>query len=526
MENCRTRSKNAVYAYLLGCLLMLFLPCVHAQEFYKNGPNSNEYEGIPKGKLTKHEWKSNIYTNTIRDYYLYVPSQYDPSTPSALMIFQDGHAYSDVQGQFKVPIVFDNLIAQGKMPVTIGLFINPGHAMDSAQVDSPWKASNRSLEYDTVSDTYGKFLLQEMLPEIEKDYNISKNPKHRAIAGISSGGIGAFSAAWFYPDEFYRVMSHIGSFTDIRQGHEYPSMLRKQDPKNIKVYLQDGSNDLNNKYGDWWLANLQMESALKYKGYDYKFDKGTGGHNGLHAAAVLPESLAWLWKDAVPTRIEAGVYQFPSKVSDSIMTSGETMHFSQMEFKTVQLLEGTVRKLYSEDREQILIIKEGEVHIEVNGKDHIIGKNSVVVLMPSDKGIIKSFTPKSTYYTMVYSAKSKLDLKRARKSGGSAVINFKELDFKEHDKGGVRNYFHRSTAMCPYYEMHVTTLNPSIKSHEPHTHSATEIVLVINGSTEMEIGNKIYKAEKGDFYFLPSNVPHAIKNIGSDQCEYFAFQWN
>ncbi|WP_157943861.1 MULTISPECIES: alpha/beta hydrolase-fold protein [Arenibacter] len=526
MEIYRAEVITSFSSYVLVCLLMWCSPLIYAQESYKKGPDSEIYEGIPKGKLSKHQWKSNIYSNTIRDYYLYVPSQYDAANPSALMIFQDGHAYVDPQGQFRVPIVFDNLIAQGKMPVTIGLFMNPGHSVDSTQIDSPWKASNRSLEYDTVSNTYGKFLLQEMLPEIEKDYNISKDPKLRGIAGMSSGGICAFSAAWFYPNEFHRVMSHIGSFTDIRQGHDYPSMIRKQDLKNIKVFLQDGSNDLNNRFGDWWLGNLQMESALKYKGYDFKFEKGTGGHNGEHGGAILPESLTWLWSDAVPKRIEAGVYQFPIKLSDSIMASGETMHFSEMEFKTVQLLDRAARKLYNEHKEQIFIIKDGEVQIKVNNKDKIIGKNSVMVLMPGDKGFIKSISPSSTYYTMIYKSKSKLDFKRAKKSGGSTIIDFKDLEFKEHDKGGVRNYFHRSTSMCPYYEMHVTTLNPEIKSHEPHTHYATEIVLVINGHTEMEIGNQVIWAQKGDFYFLPSNVPHAIRNIGSDQCEYFAFQWN
>tara|TARA_R110002049_G_scaffold2229_3_gene16269 strand:+ start:22826 stop:24406 length:1581 start_codon:yes stop_codon:yes gene_type:complete len=513
--------------YVLGCLMMLCSSMIYAQESYHKGPNSDSYKGIPKGKLSKHQWKSTIYPNTIRDYYLYVPSQYNPADPTALMIFQDGHAYADTVGELKVPIVFDNLIAQGKMPITIGLFIDPGHAVDSAQVDSPWKASNRRLEYDSVSETYGKFLLHEMIPEIAKAYNISEDPKLRAIGGMSSGGICAFSAAWFYPEKFHRVMSHIGSFTDIRQGHNYPSMIRKQDRKDIKVFLQDGNKDLNNEFGDWWLANLQMESALKYKGYDFKFEKGTGGHNGKHGAAILPESLAWLWSDVVPNRVEAGVYQFPQKGADSVMVSGETMHFSDMEFKTVELLNNSApRNVYNKDREQILIIKEGEVDVKINNKKQTIGKSSVVVLMPGDIGTIKSKSPSSTYYTMTYKSKSKVDFKRAKKSGGSTVINVKDLEFKEHDKGGIRNYFHRSTAMCPYYEMHVTTLNPNIKSHEPHTHDATEIVLVINGQTEMEIGNQVFRAEIGDFYFLPSNVPHAIKNIGTDQSEYFAFQWN
>ena len=498
-----------------------------SQESYTTGPNSDSYEGIPQGKVSKHQWKSKIYPNTIRDYYLYVPSQYNPAEASALMVFQDGHAYVDVQGQFKVPTVFDNLIAQGEMPVTIGLFINPGHDLDAAKVDNPWKSSNRSLEYDTVSDTYGKFLLEEMIPEIKKSYNISEDPELRAIAGMSSGGICAFSAAWFYPEAFHKVLSHIGSFTDIRGGHNYPSMIRKQDHKDIKVFLQDGSDDLNNQYGDWWLANLQMESALKYKGYDFKFEKGSGGHSGIHGGAILPESLSWLWSDVVPNRIESNVYRFPRTLADSVMIQGETMHFDKMEFKTVQLSNSSDgRNLFNSNQEQILIIKEGEVQVKVNTRTETLGKNSVIVIMPGDKAFVKSLSPSSTYYTMIYKSKGNMDVRRARKSGGSTLINFEDLDFKEHDKGGIRNFFHRSTAMCPYYEMHLTTLKSGIKSHEPHTHYATEVVLVISGQTEMEIGNGVFRAQEGDLYFLPSNVPHAIKNIGSGPCEYFAFQWN
>ncbi|MDL5512713.1 cupin domain-containing protein [Arenibacter sp. M-2] len=518
---------HSLLFYLLCPFVLLFSPLVHSQENYEIGPNSKSYEGIPKGKVSKYNWKSKIYPNTSRDFYLYIPSQYNNDVPTALMIFQDGHAYVDTLGQFKVPVVFDNLIAQGKMPVTIGLFVNPGHALDAPEVESPWRSSNRSLEYDTVSDTYGKFLIEEMIPEIEKKYNISKNPESRAIAGMSSGGICAFSAAWFYPEAFHKVMSHIGSFTDIRGGHNYPSMIRTQKAKNIKVFLQDGSQDLNNQYGDWWLANLQMESALAYKGYNFKFERGTGGHNGQHGGAILPESLAWLWSDVVPKRIREGVYQSTDSATDYSMVKGETVHFSEMEFKMVQLLDKLdIQKVYHRDREQILIVKEGQIQVKVKGKNKMVGKNSVIVIMPGDKGAVKSITPKSTYYTMIYKSKSELDLKRGKKDGGSQIVDFAALEFKAHDKGGVRNYFHRSTAMCPYYEMHVTTLNPDIKSHEPHTHYAAEVVLVISGQTEMEIGNEVYRANKGDLYFLPSNVPHAIKNVGSEPCEYFAFQWN
>jgi len=499
---------------------------VFSQEEYIHGPASEAYEKIPKGKVSKYSFASNIFPNTQRDYYVYVPEQYKPSQPAALMIFQDGHTYIKDDGNFKVPTVFDNLIAQEKMPVTIGLFIDPGHHIDSLEIESPWKASNRSFEYDEVSDAYGRFLIEEMIPELKKRYSISDDPKMLAIGGISSGGICAFTAAWFFPQHFNKVMSHIGSFTDIRGGHNYPSMIRKTTKKDIKVFLQDGVNDLDNEHGNWWLGNLQMEVALEYKGYEFKFVKGKGAHDGGHGGAILPESLVWLWKDVVPDRVEAGVYPFPESNSDSVLIKGETVHFKTTEFKLMNLTEssGTI-PIQNSEEEQIFIVKEGEVQVSVNKKTQTVGANSVVVLLPGDTGSMECLSPEASYYTMAYVAKQKVDLKRGKKGGGSSIIDFESLAFKEHGKGGVRNYFNRSTAMCPYYEMHVTNLNAGIKSHEPHTHYATEIILIIDGTTEMEMGNQKFKGKSGDVYFIPSNIPHAIKNIGKKQAQYFAYQW-
>ena len=263
---------------------------------YSLGEDSKRHDGVPRGVVTKYVWKSTVLEGTIREYYLYVPAQYNPDEPSALMVYQDGSAYVREDGDFRVPIVFDNLINKKEMPVTIGLFINPGHT-GSELPENPFRVSNRSLEYDSLNDTYVKFLIEELIPEISKSYNLTSDPKMRAICGLSSGGICAFNAAWERPDYFSKVMSHFGSFTDIRGGHNYPSLIRKTDKKDIKVYLQDGSNDLDNEFGNWWLANQQMAAALKYKGYDYMFVKGTGGHNGKHAGSVLPEALKWLWTE-------------------------------------------------------------------------------------------------------------------------------------------------------------------------------------------------------------------------------------
>lgn len=263
------------------------------------GIDSKRQSDVPRGVVTKHEWKSDIFAETTRDYWVYVPAQYDPQTPAGIMVFHDGHAYVDEEGWFRVPIVFDNLIHKKKLPVVIGLFINPGHTGATPPVNA-FKSNNRSYEYDSLSDQYAEFLIQEMIPAVGKDYHLADDPKMRALCGLSSGGICSFTAAWQRPDYFHKVLSHVGSFTDIRGGHVYPTLIRKSAKRDIRVFLQDGSNDLDVQAGNWWLSNLQMESALKFRGYDYKFVGGTGGHNGEDGGAILPESLEWLWRGETP----------------------------------------------------------------------------------------------------------------------------------------------------------------------------------------------------------------------------------
>ncbi len=262
---------------------------------YPYRPDSERQAGVPQGEVTQFQHVSQIFANTHRDYWVYVPPQYDPATPAAVMAFQDGHAYVGEEGNFRVPIVFDNLIHAGAMPVTVGIFINPGH-VGHEPLASAWGASNRSFEYDSLSDQYARFLLDEILPAVGERWNLSDDPDQRAICGASSGGICAFTVAWERPDAFRKVLSHIGSFADIRGGHVYPSHIRKHAPRPLRVFLQDGEADLDNQYGNWWLSNLQMVSALKYRGYDHKFVAGTGGHDGEHGGAILPDSLRWLWR--------------------------------------------------------------------------------------------------------------------------------------------------------------------------------------------------------------------------------------
>ena len=271
-----------------------------ADDDYTLGPDSQPQEGVPKGKVEgPFLFESKVFDGTKREYSVYVPAQYDPAKPACLMVFQDGHAYAKVDGPYRVPVVFDNLIHKKEMPVTIAVFVNPGHRGEEMPADR-WKANNRSVEYDTLSDRYSRFLIDELLPEVEKTYKITDDPEGHAICGASSGAICAFTVAWERPDEFRKVISHIGSFTDIRGGHVYPRMILASDPKPIRVFLQDGSNDLRNVRNpkrDWHLQNQAMVAAFKEKGYDLKYEFGDGGHTHKHGGSLLPEALRWLWRD-------------------------------------------------------------------------------------------------------------------------------------------------------------------------------------------------------------------------------------
>ena len=263
---------------------------------YPVDPASVRQEGVPKGVTTKHSFAdSKVFPGTERAYWLHVPAQYDPAKPACLMVFQDGGGYVNEGGANKIPIVFDNLIAKNEMPVTIGLFIDPG--VVPAPNDQSQPRFNRSYEYDAFSGDYAKFLIDELLPVVAKDYNISTNPDHRAICGASSGGIAAFNVAWHRPDAFRRVYSMIGTFVGLRGADEFETLVRKTEPKPIRVFLQDGANDLNIYCGDWWMANQAMLTALTFSGYEVNHKWGEGPHSHQHGGAIMPEVLRWLWKD-------------------------------------------------------------------------------------------------------------------------------------------------------------------------------------------------------------------------------------
>ncbi len=280
-------------------LAFVCLSFVDAQEQqkYAYGPDSF-IQNVPHGDIIQGEiLESKVFPGTKRRYSIYVPKQYDAAKPAALMVFQDGHAYENRWGSYRAPVVMDNLIARGEMPVTIGVFVDPGHKGDLPEKRG-WRPrpANRSVEYDTLSDAYATFLIDEVLPPVLEKYNIDPNPDRWAICGASSGGICAFTVAWERPDKFRKVLSHIGSFVNIRHGDTYPGLIRKTEKKPIRIFMQDGSNDLDNEHGNWPLGNQQMAKALAFKDYDYKFVYGTGAHNGNHGGAIFPDSMRWLWR--------------------------------------------------------------------------------------------------------------------------------------------------------------------------------------------------------------------------------------
>jgi len=279
--------------FFLIISLSLLAPVVSADE-YVLGPDSERHPNVPQGKITKYSWTSKIYPGTVRDYFVYVPAEYKPEKPACTMVFQDGETFIKEDGAYRTGIVFDNLIFKGDMPVTIGVFINPG--VVTPQAPNTQSRFDRSYEYDAVGDRFPRFLMEEILPQVGKLYNLSSDPNDRAISGSSSGGNGSFNAGWTGSDAFHRVLSFIGGFTNLRGDHIYPSLVRKMETKPLRVFLQDGLKDVN------VYSNYELSLALNDAGYDTKLVIGTEAHNSKHGAAILPDALRWLWRD-YPTPI-------------------------------------------------------------------------------------------------------------------------------------------------------------------------------------------------------------------------------
>jgi len=288
-------------------------------------PLSYLQPAVPSGTLSeKITHVSKIYDGMKSEYWIYVPAQYKRDTPAAVMIFQDGAWYIDRNGNNPTLNVIDNLIAQKKVPLLICIFINPGDIADSPGTPTynfvkayseKWKRalkdSMRSTLYDTVSDRYARFLRDEILADVATKYNLRKDAYSRATTGLSSGGICAFNAAWQMPDQFARVISWIGSFSAILWkedpavpdgGQDYPDKILREPKRNIRLWLQDGSEDLDLRFGNWPLANLRMANALKAKEYDFHFSFGKGTHNAANGAAEFPAEMIWLWRDYDPAK--------------------------------------------------------------------------------------------------------------------------------------------------------------------------------------------------------------------------------
>jgi enterochelin esterase-like enzyme len=352
---------------------------------YELSGDSLPQEGVPKGKITKYSWnRSKNYPGSTRNYWVYIPEQYDPEKPACLMVFFDGEWFKE-----RVAPVFDNLIHKKAIPVTIGLFINPGEITQpyfkveksagsappisgktfttkDGDYETTWvfgekgkvqvndrggkgypgtyeqkgqwihiKAGdefwakydgekfeilgtrdNRGIEYDTVDDRNARFVVEEIMAAVAKEYNITNDPAGRAISGFSSGGSGAFNVAWQMPDQFSKVLSFCASYTNCRGGNAYPTLVRKTrgNPKPLRLFLVAADEDLNIREGNWTIGNLKMESALKFARYDYRFEMGTGGHEMSFGYSIFPETLRWLWRDYPGVKSEGIVNSSPETV--------------------------------------------------------------------------------------------------------------------------------------------------------------------------------------------------------------------
>jgi sugar lactone lactonase YvrE/enterochelin esterase-like enzyme len=307
-------------AFVLATTALLAITALPAATDYPLSADSLVQPGVPQGELLKLTFaNSKIFPGTTRSVTVYVPKQYDPAKPACVYVNQDGV-------QNNAPVVFDNLIAKGEMPVTIGVFVTPG-VVKSARPDAALDRFNRSFEYDGLGDNYARFLVDELLPWVEtqqatdgRAIKLSHSGNDRAIGGGSSGAIAAFTAAWERPDAFSRVYSGIGTYVDLRGGGRYANLIRKTEPKPIRIFLQDGSGDLNIYAGDWWMANQTMERALTYAGYEVAHAWGDGGHDGKQQGAVFPDAMRFLWKDW-PKPVKAGV--LPTERIGPVLIPGE-----------------------------------------------------------------------------------------------------------------------------------------------------------------------------------------------------------
>jgi enterochelin esterase family protein len=276
---------------------------------YSIHPDALEREGVPKGELRgPHTLPSQAYPGTQHTYWVYVPAQYDPAVPASLMVLNDGQAFKYEEGDVRAQNVFDNLIYRRELPVMLSVFINPGRTPEQPEpTPQEWgdRTTNRPTEYNSLDDKYARVIVDELMPALYKEYNVSKDPERHGIGGASSGAIAAFTVAWERPNEFRKVLSLIGSFTNLRGGHAYAELVRKSERKPIRIYMQDGRNDQRgfgrsgnyDPLRDWFLQNVKLKDALVEKGYDVAYQWGIGRHSQKHGGSILPDMMRWLWRD-------------------------------------------------------------------------------------------------------------------------------------------------------------------------------------------------------------------------------------
>ncbi|MCX6368201.1 MAG: alpha/beta hydrolase-fold protein [Armatimonadetes bacterium] len=306
------KAAKYIATFVLGGAAALALahqqPTPNPDSQYRLGPDSLPQEGVPKGEIRgPFVIQSKAYPGTQHTYWVYVPAQYDPAAPAALMVYQDGQAFKNEKGDMRAQNVMDNLIYRREIPVMIGVFINPGRTPEQPEPSpSDWgdRTTNRGTEYNSLDDKYARVVTEELMPALEKDYNISKDPEMHGIGGSSSGAIAAFTVAWERPNAFRKVLSNVGSFTNIRGGHQYPDIIAKSPKKPIRIYLCDGRNDNRGMRGgvydekwDWFLQNVRMQKALTQKGYDLNYTWGMNNHGQKYGGAIMPDMMRWLWRD-------------------------------------------------------------------------------------------------------------------------------------------------------------------------------------------------------------------------------------
>lgn len=276
------------------------LPLDQSDVRYEYGPDSFVQDDVPAGADAEFSCDdSKIYPGTSRKFWVHVPARYDPTRPAALMVFQDGWWYLDPEGAVRGGVVLDNLIHRGEIPVTIGVFVDPGVFADVADADD---RKNRNIEYDAFDDRYVTFLLTEIIPQVTRRYSISEDPDRWGICGGSSGGNCAFTAAWLRPNVFRRVIGFLSSFVQMPGGNPYPELISRVPWKPLRVFLQAGHRDLhwNEPEGNWLASNLRVAAALAEAGYDFRLVLGDGGHNPNHGGVLLPDALRWLWRPSAP----------------------------------------------------------------------------------------------------------------------------------------------------------------------------------------------------------------------------------